>query len=185
MTFTCKMSRRGAVAMLAMLYLGLFGTLTVAMYIMATLNSQSAANYSAIDHARSTAESGLRWIQYRFQIMDRPKTRIGNITPTVADNLWPQIRTSLTNDLNTLSKASERPVSFTNNHFVTSWVKTDETGGQFQIDITQDPKDKTRLVVSSIGRFDNAERMITIINDLLDITKIETGSEALKQVSQP
>src|SRR6185295_12246556 len=162
MRFSLATGRRGAVALMAMLYLLLFSTLTVAMFTMATLNSQTAANYSDADHARATAESGLRWIQYRFAKMDRPKTMIGNITPTVASNLWPNIRSSITTDLNTLSKAAERPTTFTNNHLITSWVSVDETGGRFQIDVTQDPRDKTNLIVSSIGRYKNSQRTISM-----------------------
>src|SRR6267142_3230919 len=93
--------RRGAVAALAMLYLMLFGTLTLAMYTMATLNTQSAENYSDSDKARAAAESGLHWIQYRFMNMARPRTLIGNITPGVANNLWPSSLTSLTSDMST------------------------------------------------------------------------------------
>src|SRR3954471_4587291 len=118
-------ARRGAVAALAMIYLILFGALTVAMYTLSTLGSQSAENYSDTDKARSAAESGLHWIEYRFGKMARPKTLVGNITPTVANNLWPSIRTSITNDLNTLFIASERPTQFANNHLVTSWIAVD------------------------------------------------------------
>ncbi|HEV8605962.1 MAG TPA: pilus assembly PilX N-terminal domain-containing protein [Tepidisphaeraceae bacterium] len=154
--------RRGAVAALAMIYLMLFGTLAVAMYSMSTLNSQTAANYSDFDKARGAAESGLHWIEYRFTRMARPKTLIGNITPTVANNLWPSIRTSITTDLNTLFVASERPTQFTNNHLLTSWIATDNTPARFQIDITQDPTDTRKLIISSTGRYHGALRTITM-----------------------
>src|SRR5688572_11487189 len=154
--------RAGAVAMLAMIYLVLFGTLSVAMYVMATLNSQSAANFSDSDKARAAAESGLHWIEYRFQKMSRPKTLIGNITPTVANNLWPSIRTSITSDLNTLFVASERPTQFTNNHLVTSWISVDNTPARFQVDITQDPLDARFLIISSTGKHNGAVRTLSM-----------------------
>src|SRR3954469_18843990 len=162
MRFSTAASRRGAAALMAMLYLLLFSTLTVAMFTMATLNTQTAANYSDADHARATAESGLRWIQYRFMKMDRPKTTIGNITPAVASNLWPGIRSSITADLNTLTKPTERPVTFTNNHLLTSWVSVDETGGRFQVDVTPEPKDRTNLIVASTGKYKNSLRTISM-----------------------
>src|SRR6266850_1089323 len=154
--------RRGAVAALAMLYLMLFGTLTLAMYTMATLNTQSAENYSDSDKARAAAESGLHWIQYRFMKMARPKTLIGNITPAVANNLWPSIRTSITSDMGALFVASERPTQFSGNHLVTSWITTDNTPTRFQIDITQDPADARNLIISSTGRYNGAVRTLSM-----------------------
>src|SRR3954462_12533648 len=80
-----KKFRRGAVAALAMIYLMLFGTLTLAMFSMATLNAKSSTNFNEVDRARAAAESGLHWIQYRFVKMARPKSTVGDVTATVAN----------------------------------------------------------------------------------------------------
>src|SRR5918993_371998 len=101
-------ARRGATAVLAMLFLVILSSLALAMYAMATTNVQAARNFSDGDRARATAESGLRWASWRFTRMARPRTTIGNITPAVADSLWPSIRTSITNDYATLTNAAER-----------------------------------------------------------------------------
>src|SRR5438874_7664736 len=115
-----KKSRRGAVAALAMIYLMLFGTLTLAMFSMATLNAKSATNYNEVDRARAAAESGLHWMQYRFIKMARPKTTVGAVTATVATNIWPSIRTAVTTDLSSLLIGTERPTTYANNHLTTA-----------------------------------------------------------------
>src|SRR4051812_3278598 len=153
-----KKSRRGAVAALAMIYLMLFGTLTLAMFSMATLNAKSSTNFNEVDRARAAAESGLHWIQYRFVKMARPKSTVGDVTATVANNLWPSIRTAITTDLNSLLLGAERPTTFVNGHFKTSWISLDETQGRFQIDISQLATDPRYLVVSSTGKFNDTER---------------------------
>ena len=71
----------------AMLFLMLLSTLAVAMYELSTLNTQSSYNLSDLQRARATAESGMRWFSYRLQHMQRPKTKVGNITSAVAANL--------------------------------------------------------------------------------------------------
>src|SRR5688572_17740466 len=73
-------ARRGAAAVLAMMFLVLFTTLALSMYGMSSINVQTASNLSDADRAYSVAESGLHWMSYRFVKMARPKTTIGNIT---------------------------------------------------------------------------------------------------------
>ena len=60
MTFKASSRRRGAAAALAMIYLTLFSTLTIAMYAMTTINVQIADNQADGDRARGAAEAGLR-----------------------------------------------------------------------------------------------------------------------------
>src|SRR5450432_2538293 len=84
--------RRGAAAVLAMMFLALMTTLTLAMFSMTTSNVQSAANLADVTMAQSVAETGVRWMSYRFIHMARPKTTTGNITSTVAATLWPTLR---------------------------------------------------------------------------------------------
>src|SRR3954451_11229371 len=104
--------RRGMTAVLAMMFMMLAATLAVGMYALATMNTQSGRSFADADRARMLAESGLRWMSWRFMMMNRPKTTIGAITPTVADSLWPSIRTSITNDLANMVTLSERTTTF-------------------------------------------------------------------------
>src|SRR4051812_8743166 len=112
--------RRGMTAVLAMFFLALAATLAVAMYIAATTTTASASNMIESERARSAAESGLRWMGWRFLKMTRPKTTIGTITGSVASTLWPSIRTAISNDLATMLTASERPTTWDGTTFNTA-----------------------------------------------------------------
>ena len=56
--------------------------------------SSIRARREDVERARATAESGLRWISYRFRVMARPKTTVGNIDATTADTLWTPLATA-------------------------------------------------------------------------------------------
>src|SRR5688500_10055322 len=161
-------ARRGATAVLAMLFLVILSSLAIAMYAMATTNVQAARNFSDGDRARATAESGLRWASWRFNRMARPRTAIGNITPQVADSLWPVIRTAVTNDYATLSNTAERPMKWDGETLTSSKIASDETSGRFTIAITQhplyagDPLDQRWLRVTSTGTYGNAKRALSM-----------------------
>src|SRR4051812_26216347 len=101
-------NRRGAAAVLAMLFLVIFSTLTVAMLSLSTSNTESASNLSDVARAQDAAESGLRFMQYRIMKMQRPKTTAGNITSTVAASLWPSLQTAISDDF---SKATINSVA--------------------------------------------------------------------------
>src|SRR5688500_11581479 len=102
--------RRGLTAMMAMIFLAMASTLALGMYAASTTTTASARNMIEGDRARGAAESGLRWTSWRFTKINRPRTSAGNITPGVAAALWPQIRTAVTADLNTMLQPSERGV---------------------------------------------------------------------------
>ena len=91
--------RRGAVAVVAMLYMLLLTTLALAMYSVANVNVQTAENFSDITRAHAAAESTLRLIDTRFQAINRPKSDKGIVTATVANTLWPAFRDAVKADL--------------------------------------------------------------------------------------
>src|SRR5262245_50489511 len=106
------MRRRGAAAMLAMLFLVLMTTLSIAMYTLATTNSQTAYNLSDVVRAQTAAEAGLRWMTYRFNHIARPKTTKGTIDTATAIALWQGstgLQQKLIDDLQTLTNPLERP----------------------------------------------------------------------------
>ena len=96
MTSTCSRRglaprgrRRGAAAVLAMLYLVLLSGLATAMFHVATLNGRGAAIVADTLRARSLAESGLRWQSARLADPAlRPRIESGRLTATDADNVW-------------------------------------------------------------------------------------------------
>lgn len=157
-----RKQRRGAAAVLAMLYLTLFATLAMAMYAMTTINVQVADNQADAERARGVAESGLRWMQHRFVRMNRPKTTIGEITPTVAANLWPAIRSAIASDLASMLNPSERVATITGTTLTTAPIAVDNEPGRFVITIRPDPTDARLLLVSSRGTYGSATRTVSM-----------------------
>ena len=160
--------RRGSTAVVAMAFLILFSSLTLAMFSLSSLNVQTADNLSDVDRARSTAESGLRWAAYRFVTMNRPKTTIGNITPSVADSLWPSVRSAIENDLATLLNPAERGVTITSTSITSSPIALDDTSARFVIRVEQHPLyvgdtvDQRYLRVTSTGTYGSSTRTVAM-----------------------
>ncbi|WP_428940067.1 hypothetical protein [Fontivita pretiosa] len=156
--------RRGAAAVLAMLFLVLATTLTVAMYSLATSNVQTAHNFADVARAQAAAEAGLRWMAYRFEHMARPKTTVGTITPEVADALWPAIQQAIVDDLtssgNQMLDPAERTVSTDATSITTAPISIESGGAKFIVTVQQDSSDPTYLLVSSTGTYRNASRSV-------------------------
>ena len=157
--------RRGAAAVLAMLFLVLFTSLAAAMFTVATSNVQAAQNLSDTERARAAAEGGLRWMTWRFTQMNRPRTPIGNITSSVADSLWPSIRNAIASDLAGMLNPAERSVSVEGATLSTASIATD-SGAAFRITVRQhpfdsaDPLDQRYLRVTSVGTYRNISRTV-------------------------
>jgi hypothetical protein len=129
--------RRGATAMLAMLFLIIMTTLAVGMYSSTVMNVQSSANLAHVERARALAESGLRWQAYRFVHMTRPHTLSGKITGTVASGLWPSIKTSINTDYNSLLSNGERGVTDYGTYVMSKPIAPDGSSDRFVITIEQ------------------------------------------------
>ncbi|HWP41256.1 MAG TPA: hypothetical protein VNL70_10045 [Tepidisphaeraceae bacterium] len=161
-----RRQRRGAAAVLAMLFLVLATTLTVAMYSLATSNVQTAHNFADVARAQAAAEAGLRWMAYRFEHMTRPKTTSGTITPAVADALWPQIQQAIVNDLtvsgNQMLDPAERTVSTDATSITTAPISIESGGARFTVTVQQDSSDPTYLLVTSTGTYRNASRSVSM-----------------------
>ncbi|HVT90163.1 MAG TPA: pilus assembly PilX N-terminal domain-containing protein [Tepidisphaeraceae bacterium] len=165
-------SRRGAAAVLAMLFLVLATTLTVAMFTLASTNVQSANNLADVNRAQAAAETGLRWMQYRFVHMARPKTTKGTIDAATADAIWAGasgLQQAIVDDIsnpaksaNAMSVVAERPCTTTATSIKTSLISTETNGGKFQITIAQKASDHTCLIVTSTGTYDNASRTVSM-----------------------
>lgn len=160
--------RRGVAAMIAMLFLVLFTTLALAMYELSTLNTQTANNLRDVQQARGAAESGLRWFSYRLEHMARPKTTIGQITPTVAANLWPSITGAVQTDFAQQLVPAERNVSIFGSTLTTARISTDNTPAQFVITMQQhplsstDPLDARYVHITSTGNYRLATRSVSM-----------------------
>jgi len=83
-----KHCRRAVVSVTAMIYLILISALAMAMASMTGLNTKTAYNHDAIERARISAETGLRWLSWRLQRIEMPTTSQGSLTATLAGDLW-------------------------------------------------------------------------------------------------
>jgi Tfp pilus assembly protein PilX len=158
--------RRGAAAVLAMLFLVLLTTLTLAMYSLATSNVQSASNLSDVARAQGAAESGLRWMAFRFQRMARPRTTAGTIDAGVMNALWPAIRQAVIDDMTTgpnrMSDPAERAWTSDATAVTSPDIRIENGGSRFSLDIRQSPTDPTVLVVTSTGKQGAATRAVAM-----------------------
>ncbi len=156
-----------------MMFLSIAGTLALGMYAASTTATSAANNMVQGERARNAAESGLRWMCWRFVKMARPKTAIGDITASVAASLWPNIRSSITTDLSSMLTTSERTATFDGTTLTTAAISVDETstsptGARFVIAIrphplfTGDPLDARTLHVTSTGTYKTATRIMSM-----------------------
>ena len=165
--------RRGLTAMMAMIFLSMASILALGMYAASTSATASARNMVEGERARGAAESGLRWVSWRFTKMNRPRTTAGAITPAVAAGLWPQIKTSITTDLNTMLQPAERgivpdPVALISKPIAVDATSAAVTGARFVINVrphplfTGDPLDARYLRVTSTGTYRSISRSISM-----------------------
>lgn len=160
--------RHGMAAVIAMVFLSLLATLSIAMYSTATLNVQTSKNYSDQHRARAAAESGLRWTAWRFTRMVRPKTSIGNITPAVAESLWPSIRTAIVNDFASMATTSERTLTWDGTTLRSNAIAVDETSARFSVALrlhpvdAEDPLDERYVQVVCTGTYGAARHSVAM-----------------------
>ncbi|MBI1338430.1 MAG: hypothetical protein GC164_15920 [Phycisphaera sp.] len=88
--------RRGAAAVLAMMFLVIFGSLAAAMAIVAQGNLSTADSQLKINRSLAAAETGMNWLIYRINLVSRDvQTRAGEIDATKAGELWDEVRAKL------------------------------------------------------------------------------------------
>jgi Tfp pilus assembly protein PilX len=161
---------RGVVAVITMLYMLLLTTLTLALFYAASYNTQTAVSFSDIARAHAAAESGLRWIDYRFQNLPRPVTDKGKITATLANTLWPTLRDNLIADLRNVRAADKTflvPKQLGNRMTVDKVSIDASTGATFDVEVKQltasDGWDERFIRVTVTGRFQKAVRSLSMI----------------------
>ena len=181
--------RRGAVAVIAMLYMLLLTTLALAMYAVANVNVQTSENFNDLTKAHAAAESALRWMDCRFQAINRPKTDKGSITATIANNLWPAFRDAVKADLESIRDAKgvllTATVSGTGNKLTTSKLCLDSTTGAYcDVEVRQlsaadgvrydgSAIDQRWIRVTCTGRYFRAARSVSM--DFLMDKKVKFG----------
>src|SRR5947207_2036339 len=164
--------RHGVTALIAMLFLMLITTLTLAMFHVAAGNVQTSANFSDLTKAQEAAESGLRWTSYRFNLMARPREMAGTITPAIASAIWNKtdgFRDRLAANIALTRDLGNAPVGVTaggDTVTITTAVPTDFQGATFPAVIRQlgptDGTDARFLRVVSTGRYRKATRSVSM-----------------------
>lgn len=91
--------RHGVAAVFAILFVALISCLAVAMAAMTTTNANIAHNQDNVVRARANAESGLRWMGWKFQTVTLPTTTQGIVDNTTAKTLWPLIMANIVTSL--------------------------------------------------------------------------------------
>lgn len=159
--------RRGVAAVLAMLFIVIATTLTVGIYSASTLNAQAAYSQADGIRAMAAAEGGIEWFAWRLRKIDRPKTTAGLVTASVANTIWPSLKTTITNDLGSMSLASERTVTSSSTSITSSAISLGSADGRFTIQIQQHPLyagdtlDQRFLRVTSTGTAGGAKRVVS------------------------
>ncbi|MCC6580569.1 MAG: hypothetical protein IT440_09015 [Phycisphaeraceae bacterium] len=88
--------RRGVVAILAMMFLVIFGSLAAAMAIIAQGNLATADTHLKVNRSLAAAETGLHLVAARLDAVTASiKTRSGVIDDSNAPDLWLQVRENL------------------------------------------------------------------------------------------
>ncbi len=92
---------RGIASLLAILFLAILGAFAVTMMSMTMKNTQMAYSQTGAERALMNAESGLRFMTWKFSTVTMPSTLIGVITDAQAKTLWPTVITNIKSDLTT------------------------------------------------------------------------------------
>ena len=165
-----RAARRGVVAVITMLYMILLTTLCLALFFAASYNVQAAESFTDIARAQAAAESGLRWMDYRFQRAIRPTTDKGKVDANLANALWPTLQNNLSNDLRNVRDAKKQYLvpTLTGNKISVKNISVDNANGAtFDIDVQQlnpvDGWDQRYIRVASTGRYHKAARTISMI----------------------
>ena len=102
--------QRGAIVILAMMFLVIFGSLAAAMSIVAQGNLQTADSHLKINRSLAAAETGMRYMVYRMnQIAKTVKTSSGVIDEDEAADLWDEVRAGLLDALSSESHNLAEP----------------------------------------------------------------------------
>jgi hypothetical protein len=99
-TTTCR-ARRGAAAVIALLFVAIAGSLAVGIYASATLNAQIASNRRHSDNARFAAETGMEFMRYQ----------LSRVSVTGQNNVIAALRDDLASQLNTTANLTSRVVT--------------------------------------------------------------------------
>ena len=146
-----RQARRGMAAVIAMLFLVLFGTLAVGFLVTTQMASQVAGNEQKLGLARMSADSGMEFIRYQLGSITLPSgSNASNILANTAAQLatLPALSSSANMGNNTVT-VSNGAIYIPSQ---TSWMTLDSNlHTRFQAAITQINGTSTLLVTTHGG----------------------------------
>jgi hypothetical protein len=80
--------RRGAVVVLAMIFIAVFSALAIAMATVSGSNLQMASNQCRLNGALHAAQSGLECARYLVKTVTLPMTNVNTVTDAQANQVW-------------------------------------------------------------------------------------------------
>ena len=133
--------RRGAVAILAMMFLVIFGSLGVAMAIVAQGNLATADAQFKISQSLAAAETGMAYMVYQIdQAASGVTTPDGLITTDNAPDLWIALRTALKDNMTGDDHADTDPAVVEGTLYVGP-ISIDDASPTFEAELTAHPLD--------------------------------------------
>lgn len=152
--FAQRHGRAGYASTIAMLFLMLFVTLSIAFYANVGTAVQSSYNDVSTARARFAAESGMEFIRYQLAVIDIPHY-------TAPENLFTEVYNDLADAMNDTANLSGGSIALVGNEIripgnTSAWIPADNDGGEFRATIT---KVGQRLRVNVTGRRGSATEL--------------------------
>jgi len=133
----------------ALLFLALFGTLSIALYTGASLNARTSDNFDKAQSARFAAESGISWTLYCLRYAELPAT---TTQATLLDNLHTELSDSGLSVTRTAAGMEVAQVDLSHGSFVCA----------FEL---PDPPDGNDLRLAAIGTCEGATCRVAVTID--------------------
>ncbi len=133
---------RGVAAIMAMMFLVIFGSLAAAMAIVSQGNLRTANTFQSVNRALAASETGIKYFNFRLaQIASTILTTKGEIDEDMADQLWPVLRDNLIAEMG-YELHNEQPYNLVHSeHLILGQTPVEAATGAptFQIELQRHP----------------------------------------------
>jgi hypothetical protein len=149
--------------MLAMIFLVLFATLSLAFYTCVTISVQIASNERSATRAMTAAESGATFVRYQLESLNLPFGTTPKVGTTMPSNVMQNLASSLANLLDASPNMGGKPVVVSADKKIylpssDGWITLDAAQGtRFRAIIEQPDETKFDLLVTIRGASQNAK----------------------------
>ncbi len=159
-----KSRRRGIALMLSLLFLAVFGTLTLGMFTMSAANAQMASNHHGSNTAMGAALSGLECAKYLIARTPTFSTNRNTVTDSEADQIWANlcatVRNTAVGGLTVADPARFTDAGGSGDEMLTGAVNFGATGEHFNVRFYRYDDDPRTLHVASVGLDDQIRRTV-------------------------